>query len=131
MTTRHASCACGRLTVTTTGDPIRVSICHCLDCQKRTGSVFGVQARFDKRSVQVAGDVSTFTRAADSGGKITFRFCPSCGSTAWYSLEAQPDIVAVPVGAFADPGFPPASRSVYESRKHSWVGIPEVIEHHP
>ena len=46
MNTRTASCSCGQLTATTTEDPIRVGICHCLACQRRTGSVFGAQARF-------------------------------------------------------------------------------------
>jgi len=93
--------------------------------------VFGAQARFHKDSVQVQGDSRSFTRVADSGGKITFRFCPACGSTVWYSLETQPNIVAVPVGAFADPLFPSPTRSVYETRRHEWVSIPEYWEHHP
>ncbi|MCZ6616567.1 MAG: aldehyde-activating protein, partial [Gammaproteobacteria bacterium] len=46
MTTRRAACSCGNLRLTARGDPIRVSVCHCHACQRRTGSVFGVQARF-------------------------------------------------------------------------------------
>ena len=46
MTDRQATCSCGNLIVRTRGEPVRVSICHCLACQKRTGSTFGVQARF-------------------------------------------------------------------------------------
>jgi hypothetical protein len=131
MTTRRASCACGQLVATTTTEPIRVSVCHCLECQRRTGSVFGAQARFHMTSVRVAGNANVFVRVGDSGGKISFRFCPNCGSTVWYTLEAQPDIMAIPVGAFADPGFPAPLRSVYENRRHSWVAIPEAIEHEP
>jgi hypothetical protein len=129
MTVRNASCACGQLRATTVDEPIRVSVCHCLACQKRTGSVFGAQARFRSASLQVAGDASLFTRVADSGRTTTYRFCPSCGSTVWYSLDEQPEVVAVPVGAFAEPGFPPPSRSVYEGRRHPWVSIPEEWEH--
>ena len=55
MTTRHASCSCGRLTVTTHGEPVRISMCHCHDCQRRTGSVFGVQARFRRSEATVDG----------------------------------------------------------------------------
>ena len=46
VSTRHAACSCGQLRLTVEGEPVRVSICHCLACQRRTGSVFGVQARF-------------------------------------------------------------------------------------
>jgi hypothetical protein len=62
--------------VTIEGDPVRVSICHCLACP-----------------------------------------------------EATPGIVAVPVGAFADPSFPAPTRSVWEERRHSWLRLPDDIEH--
>ena len=54
--TRSASCSCGRLTVSVTGEPARVSVCHCLACQRRTGSAFGVQARFDASQVHLEGE---------------------------------------------------------------------------
>jgi hypothetical protein len=47
----------------------------------------------------------------------------------YYEIDDMPGIVAVPVGAFADPGFPPPVFSVYEDRMHSWVKMPEHIEH--
>jgi len=108
---------------------MRISVCHCLDCQRRTGSAFGAQARFALDSVEVVGETREYTRLADSGKRVTFRFCPSCGSTVCYQLEAVPGVVAVPLGAFADPAFPAPKVSVYEARKHAWVGLPEDIEH--
>ena len=128
MTTRSASCSCGQLAVTTSGEPVRISVCHCLACQQRTGSVFGAQARFPKKDVSIKGKSSQYVRTADSGRKITFNFCPQCGSTVHYSLEGLEDFVAVPVGAFADPGFPQPRFSVYEERKHGWVLLPEDLE---
>jgi len=44
--------------------------------------------------------------------------------------RGSPDVVAVPVGAFADPGFPPPRRCVYEERRHSWVQLPPDVEHY-
>ena len=55
MRTRRASCSCGQLTVEVEGDPVRVSICHCLACQRRTGSVFGVQARWPREQARIEG----------------------------------------------------------------------------
>ena len=129
MTARTASCSCGQLTAVAAEDPIRVSICHCLACQRRTGSVFGAQARFSRRSVTTSGKSKTFVRIGDSGKGATFHFCPDCGSTVDYMLEDQEDVYAIPVGAFAHPQFPPPTRSVYEARMHSWVGVPRDIEH--
>ncbi len=130
MTTiRRASCSCGNLTVRVREEPVRVSMCHCLACQQRTGSVFGVQARFRREAVEVEGRATRYVRTADSGNRITFSFCPDCGATVFYELEAIPDVIAVPVGAFADPLFPAPKISVYEERRHAWASAPEDAEH--
>jgi len=109
---RKASCSCGQLTVVALGEPVRVSICHCFACQRRTGSVFGVQARFAKENVDIHGASTAFVRVGDSGGKAAFHFCPVCGATVYYVLDGNPDVVAIPVGAFADPTFPMPVRSI-------------------
>jgi len=128
---RTASCSCGQLSATVDGDPIRVGVCHCLACQRRTGSVFGAQARFPAEAVVVTGESRRYVRVGDSGGQATFNFCPLCGSTVYYTLSGSPEHVAIPVGAFADPVFPGPKRSVYEERMHSWVVMPTDIEHMP
>lgn len=124
MNTRTATCSCGRLRVATEGDPLRVSVCHCLACQKRSGSAFAVQARWPRQQVRLLGETRTWRRIGDEGTAIDFRFCPHCGSTVWYTQDDNPDVIAVAVGAFADPGFPPPTRFVYENRRHSWVDLP-------
>jgi hypothetical protein len=129
MTTRVASCTCGQLSLTVTEDPVRISICHCLDCQRRTGSVFGAQARFRNGAVKVSGQSQKYVRIGDEGNKIVFHFCPKCGATVHWQMEGQDDRIAVAVGAFADPGFPAPTVSVYERRKHPWVGVPIDVEH--
>lgn len=131
MTTRRASCSCGQLSVECDGDPIRVSMCHCLACQQRTGSVFGVQARFARDRVRMQGRSREYVRIGDSGGAVHFHFCPECGSMVYWHLPAAPEVIAVAVGAFADPQFPAPVRSVYEARRHAWVQVPagDHVEH--
>jgi len=131
MLHRLASCSCGQLTAQVDGDPVRISICHCLACQRRTGSVFGQQARFHREHVALSGDSSEYVRVGDEGSHVTFHFCPRCGSTVYYELEGLEAYLAIPVGAFADPGFPPPSVSVYEERMHSWVVPPADAQHYP
>lgn len=131
MPTRNAACSCGQLRVACEGEPVRISICHCLECQRRTGSVFGTQARFPRGQVRIEGDATAYSRPGDSGGTVTSHFCPVCGSTVYWQLQSAPGLVAVAVGAFADPGFPPPRHSVYERRCHGWVVVPNDpgIEH--
>jgi len=129
MTERIASCSCGQLVARTKGEPLRVSVCHCLACQRRTGSVFGTQARFHRSDVEIRGESSTYVREGDDGGEIRFAFCPHCGATVHYQIEGMEECIGIPVGAFADPGFPSPSFSVYEARMHPWVLLPAVVEH--
>ena len=131
MTNRTASCRCGQLRVTVTGEPVRVSVCHCLDCKKRTGSAFAVQARWPVEQFAVEGESKTWTHVADSGNRITHHFCPGCGSSVHYTIEGKFDgLVAVPLGAFDDPYFASPKFSVWEKRKHDWVEIlGDDVEH--
>ena len=123
LTTRRAACRCERLTAICVGEPVRISVCHCLACQRRSGSAFAVQARFPSERVQIDGDRKAFVRTADSGKTATYHFCPDCGSTIAYENEGMEGVIAIPLGAFADPDFPPPAFSVYEERKHAWVAI--------
>ena len=129
LTTRLATCSCEQLRILAEGDPVRVSICHCLACQRRTGSAFGVQARFGAEQIRTEGRYSEYVRISDEGDKRIFYFCPDCGATVFFKFPAAPEMIAVPVGAFADPAFPAPIRSIWESRRHPWVELPEDIEH--
>jgi hypothetical protein len=126
---REATCHCGQLRVATTGEPFVVSICHCLACQRRTGSAFGTQAAFKSEQVQVTGRYSDFSRISDEADRRehVFHFCPDCGSQVFQSEPAEPGLVVVSVGAFADPSFPPPTESGYDDRRHAWVELPESI----
>ncbi len=133
MSQRLASCSCGQLSAQVLGEPLRISICHCLACQRRTGSVFGQQARYSREQVTVSGRSTVYLRAGDEGPGARFHFCPQCGATVFYEpLAAElAGFVAIPVGAFADPGFPSPTVSVYEERRHAWVQVAEGVERTP
>ncbi|HET9335979.1 MAG TPA: GFA family protein [Sphingomicrobium sp.] len=135
MTSRTASCRCGQLKTTITGEPFRVSVCHCLNCKKRSGSAFAVQARWPRGDVRIEGQSKTFVIVADSGNRATFHFCPECGSDVFYEIDGKfddkfNDLLAIPLGAFDDPYFLTPRYSVWEERKHDWVEIlGEDVEH--
>ena len=130
MASREAACSCGQLKIVVEGEPLRVSVCHCLACQRRTGSAFGLQARFPRDHITIIGSSHEYVRISHEGEPRTFNFCPECGATVYYMLDSAPNVVAVPVGVFAEPSFPQPSFSVWESRKHVWVTVPADVEHH-
>lgn len=131
MSERVATCGCGQMRVRCKGAPVRVSVCHCLECQKRSGSAFAAQARWPETDVAITGDFREWSRVGDEGSRATFRFCPDCGSTVAYVSDGLPGLIAIAIGAFADPDFPAPDYSVYEECKHAWVIVQGGgIEHH-
>jgi hypothetical protein len=132
MPTREATCHCGQLRLEVTGEPFRVSLCSCLDCQRRTGSAFGMQAGFRADQVEVTGRYADFSRISSESDRKehVFHFCPDCGSQVFYTEPTEPDLVVVSAGSFADPSFPAPVESGYDSRRHRWVILPPTVARH-
>jgi hypothetical protein len=129
MTTRRASCNCGQLAVTCSGEPMRVSVCHCLACQRRTGSAYGLHARWKPEDIAVEGTASVYRRVGDAGTEVRNHFCATCGTTVYFLLAIQgTEYVGVPVGGFADPTFPPPRVTIYEARQHPWARLPDSLD---
>jgi hypothetical protein len=136
--TRKASCNCGQLTAICTGpDPERRSLCHCKNCQMRTGSAYSIQTRYPRSQVKIAGKSKTWTfpqagsepvayRSCDSGG-VTYHFCPECGSNVFYDLAVAPDFIGIKVGAFADPTFTAPVISGFEEYRFPWALNPSAL----
>ena len=72
-----------------------------------------------------SGTFNTFIRAGDSGAKLSFYFCPKCGSSIfWEGGYSRSDVRGVAVGYFADPSFPAPQIAIYTENQHSWVTLP-------
>lgn len=129
--TDTAECGCGALKVEVAGEPAAVVACHCVDCQRRTGSVLGVGAYFHADQVTIKGDSRAYTRMSDAGNPFTTHFCPTCGTSLYWIAGNKPDAVGVAVGGFADPKFPPPARSVFEHSMHDWMSVTVAEGHFP
>lgn len=126
-----AHCQCGALSATVASDaPATLIMCHCVDCQRRSGSQFGSIAYFAKESVAISGPAREFTRPTDAGHSFTNGFCPDCGSSVYARASRMPQIVGVMAGAFADPALGQPLRSVYEQSRHHWLPLPDDMAHH-
>lgn len=124
--TREAICSCGRLKVICYGEAELVSMCHCLACQRRTGSPYGVAAFYFRKNTEVIGSFVSHRRSSDTGYDVVFHFCGHCGSTVFWEPSRKPDMVAIGVGSFGDPDFPRPSQEVYTECRHSWIKPIEV-----
>ena len=125
---RTASCCCGQLSIEVQGETLGAGICHCLACQRRTGSVFAALAGFSA-PYKVSGKATEYVRKGDAGTAFKFRFCPVCGTNLFHTIKGSDEsFVLVAVGAFADRDFPPPEDSVYDCRRHPWVQLPPGIK---
>jgi hypothetical protein len=129
--TRTATCSCGQLSVAVAGEPKEVLLCHCLECQKYTGSAFGVSTYWPKSSVRsVAGASRMFRRVSDAGRWVDRHFCPSCGDTVYWYVEFDLDAIGIPIGNFADPLSLKPAASYWNRSRHPWLRIPQEWRHY-
>jgi len=123
---RSARCSCGQLSVVVTGEPQEVLLCHCFECQRYSGSAFGVSTYWPKASVQsITGESKTFRRISDAGRWIERHFCSTCGDTVYWYAEFDIGGIGIPIGVFADPRSLTPISSYWHRSKHSWVEVPE------
>jgi hypothetical protein len=125
MPTRTATCMCRQLSVVCEGEPDRVSLCFCTECQRRTGAPFGAGAYYSRSQVKVHGAAKTFTRPADSGRLLHNRFCPECGTTVFWEMEMRPQHFGVALGAFNDRSFAQPHAVVWIDNKPDWLPLPD------
>lgn len=133
---RSGQCVCGAIRYVCTGEPERVTICHCLWCQRRTGTAFGAEAVFLEQNIDFSGiKASSYRHTSDESGRwLEIYFCPRCGSNLGLTLEAVPGIRTVPAGTFDDPEFLNAKlvkfRHVFARTRREWNDLTSNVEVH-
>ena len=132
MTTRTARCGCGRAEITVEDEPVRVILCHCNFCQRRTGSTFAASGQWAEKSVvAVNGETKRYNGLEVDGvsspispGGVNYYFCPTCGSVLYWDwgVEGQAErTVSIGVGNFGDPSFPMPTVEFGTGFRHDWV----------
>ena len=127
---RTARCSCGSLRVGTVGEPLIVVTCFCEECQRRTGSAFGISTYWMLENVKMSGLATQYVREGQAGRKVTYHFCPTCGSSVCWELpDRRPGQLGIFGGSVFDPDLPAPAMSVWERSKLSWVSIPAAAHH--
>lgn len=125
----EARCQCGQLKIHVPGPTTAVVACHCIACQRRSGSPFGAAAYYPHDQVKVEGEAKRYDRATEPGGTFENYFCPNCGSTVYFRGSKNAEVTGVAIGAFVDRHEMAPIRSVWEQSKHPWVTIPTALQH--
>ncbi|NCG40419.1 MAG: hypothetical protein GWP30_05460 [Actinobacteria bacterium] len=98
MSVFSGKCLCGNVSYQSHSEPKAIFNCHCEDCRRATGSVFGTNLFVPETKVEISGKVSSYSHISDSGSTMTKRFCPNCGSLLFGSNSAKPNVVSIRAG---------------------------------
>jgi hypothetical protein len=130
-TERTAQCACGETTMTVRGDPVKVLRCHCDYCQRRTGNVAQTSAWFNDDQVVTRSTAVTVVEYAEPSPAVNYMFCPTCGSTVFWTFDGFPGVWGVAVGNFFDSSFPMPSLEMFTEDRHPWIAPVPGAAHFP
>jgi hypothetical protein len=126
--TREGGCACGAVRYRLASDPLFVHCCHCLNCQRQTGSAFVINVLIESDHVDVtAGSPQPVDvpRADESSKQRIFR-CPAC-EVAIFSEYGGAAIWFIRAGTLDDPSAIAPDVHIYTRSKLPWVTLTESV----
>lgn len=123
---REGGCQCGAIRYRSREEPIVLAVCHCKECQRQSGSAFGMSLVVPKDSFEILrGEVKTFSRSSDSGRTVVCAFCPTCGTRIYHQATYLPNTLNIKPGTLDDTSWLQPDLHAWTKSKQSWVPIPE------
>jgi hypothetical protein len=124
---REGGCACGAVRYRLASDPLFVHCCHCLNCQRQTGSAFVVNLLIEADRVELlAGDPRPVDVPRDDGSSQRIFRCPAC-KVAIFSEYGRPEVRFVRGGTLDEPSSVSPDVHIYTRSKLGWVTVPESV----
>jgi hypothetical protein len=124
---REGGCACGAVRYRLTSDPLFTHCCHCLNCQRQTGSAFVVNVLIEADRVDVlAGAPQPVDAPRDDGSAQRIFRCPNC-QVAVFSEYGGAKVRFVRAGTLDDPSWVTPDVHIFTRSKLSWVALPDSV----
>ena len=121
----EGGCQCGRVRYRVEGAPFGLAVCHCTECQRQSGSAFGMSLAVASSAFKLrSGALKTFEVKCDSGRSKTCAFCPECGTRIYHQTSNGMSIKA---GTLDDTSWLKPDAHYWTKRKQSWVVVPESV----
>ena len=125
----EGGCQCGKVRYRLEEKPLALAVCHCGECQRQSGSAFGMSLIVPKDSFRLlAGAPKIFTRAADSGASVACAFCPDCGTRIYHAPTSKVGTLNVKPGTLDDTSWLAPNVHVWTKNKQPWVLVPEGVK---
>jgi hypothetical protein len=124
----EGGCACGQVRYRLKTPPMFVHCCHCLDCQRQTGSAFVLNALIETDRIDLLSGAPEPTAVpTDSGRPHAIYRCPSCKTAVWSDYGGRPHLRFVRVGTLDDPAALPPDVHIYTRSKLPWIVLPDGV----
>jgi hypothetical protein len=124
---REGGCACGAVRYRLASDPLFVHCCHCLNCQRQTGSAFVINLLIEADRVELlAEDPQPVDVPRDDGSSQRIFRCPAC-QVAIFSEYGRPEVRFVRGGTLDEPSSVSPDVHIYTRSKLGWVTLPESV----
>jgi len=124
---REGGCACGAVRYRLASEPLFVHCCHCLNCQRQTGSAFVVNVLIETDRVELLdGEPEPIAVPRSGGKKQKIWRCPTC-QTALYSEYTSPRVRFVRAGTLDDPSSVAPDVHIFTRSKLPWLTLPEPV----
>ena len=120
---RQGRCLCGQVRYEVSGDPLAVVLCHCINCQKQSGSTFSFNIIGQSDQISLQGNVSTYVDENDSGDPVNRNFCGNCGSPIYSEILTQGNLIAVKIGTLDDTRDLEPQSQVWCISKQNWLSL--------
>jgi hypothetical protein len=123
----EGGCACGAVRYRLASEPLIIHCCHCLNCQRQTGSAFVINVVIEAARVEVlAGDPQAVDVPRDDGSKQRIYRCPTC-QIAVFSEYGGPAIWFVRGGTLDEPSSVEPDVHIYTKSKLPWIALPDSV----
>lgn len=120
----EGGCACGAVRYRLSSNPLFVNCCHCLDCQRQTGSAFVVNLLFEANQVELLAAQPQPVEVPRDDGRVQRIFrCASC-QIAVFSEYSRPSLWFVRGGTLDDPTEITPDVHIYTRSKVDWLTLP-------
>jgi hypothetical protein len=122
-------CQCRNIRYEIAATPNALVVCHCTDCQRQSGSAFGMTLPVKEADFRLTqGEVKTYASTSAAGRGKLAAFCPDCGTRIYHKPEWRKGTVSVKPGTLDDTSWLKPEMHLWTSSKQGWVTIPEGVK---
>ncbi len=119
------SCQCRAVRYRCTAAPSSIYACHCTECQRQSGSAFGMSILMPREAFSFTqGAPRTWTRSSDSGRMIDCMFCPDCGTRIVHLPQHSPGLAIIRAGTLDDTRSVKLAGHIWTASRQPWFEVP-------